>query len=47
MTGSQVDLALAGLPSVLQGRIVSLQGEEFVARVTNGSGTTRRPARPS
>ena len=33
MTGSQVDLAVAGEPSALQGSIVSLQGEEFVARV--------------
>jgi hypothetical protein len=40
MTGSQVDLALAGQPSVLQGRIVSLQGEEFDARLSGVSGTT-------
>ncbi len=40
MTGSQVDLALAGQPSVLAGRIVSLRGEEFDARLSNGSGTT-------
>jgi Ferric reductase like transmembrane component len=33
MTGSQVDLALAGQPAVLQGRIVSLQGTVFDARV--------------
>jgi methionine sulfoxide reductase heme-binding subunit len=39
MTGSQVDLAVAGEPSVLQGKIVSLRGEEFVARLTGG-GTT-------
>lgn len=39
MTGSQVDLALAGQPSVLQGRIVSLRGEEFDARVVEGNGT--------
>jgi sulfoxide reductase heme-binding subunit YedZ len=39
MTGSQVDLALAGQPSVLQGRIVSLRGEEFDARLSDG-GTT-------
>jgi len=39
MTGSQVDLAVAGQPSVLQGRIASLRGEEFDARVSNG-GTT-------
>jgi Ferric reductase like transmembrane component len=39
MTGSQVDFAPAGAPSALQGRIVSLQGEEFTARVSDGSGT--------
>jgi Ferric reductase like transmembrane component len=39
MTGSQIDLAVAGQPSVLQGRIVSLRGEEFDARVAEGNGT--------
>ncbi len=39
MTGSQVDLALAGQPTVLQGRIGSLQGTVFDARVRNGAGT--------
>ena len=39
MTGSQVDFAAAGASSVLQGRILSLEGEEFFARVSNGSGT--------
>jgi sulfoxide reductase heme-binding subunit YedZ len=39
MTGSQVDFAPAGAPAVLQGRIVALQGEEFTARVSDGSGT--------
>lgn len=39
MTGSQVDLLAEGLPSVLAGRIVSLQGQQFVARVRDGSGT--------
>jgi hypothetical protein len=39
MTGSQVDLAVAGERSVLQGRIVSLRGEEFNARLSDG-GTT-------
>jgi hypothetical protein len=39
MTGSQVDFAPAGARSALQGRIVSLQGEQFLARVTDGSGT--------
>lgn len=37
MTGSQVDLAAVGLPSVLQGRITSLAGQRFVARVSGGS----------
>jgi sulfoxide reductase heme-binding subunit YedZ len=39
MTGSQVDLIADGLPSVLAGRVVSLQGQEFVARVRDGSGS--------
>jgi hypothetical protein len=39
MTGSQVDLALAGQPAVLQGKIVSLRGEEFVARLSGGGAT--------
>jgi Ferric reductase like transmembrane component len=39
MTGSQVDFAPAGAPSALAGRIVSLQGEQFLARVADGSGT--------
>lgn len=40
MTGSQVDLALTGMP-VLQGRITELQGQQFVARVRDASGTSR------
>lgn len=40
MTGSQVDLAVAGAPSALQGQITSLQGEQFEARVSD-SGRTR------
>ena len=40
MTGSQVDLAVAGAPSVLQGQITSLQGERFVARVSDRRGGT-------
>jgi len=39
MTGSQVDLALAGQPSVLQGKIDSLRGEEFDARLAGGGAT--------
>ncbi|MDQ6745219.1 MAG: ferric reductase-like transmembrane domain-containing protein [Actinomycetota bacterium] len=38
MTGSQVDLAAAGLPGVMAGRIVSLQGQRFVARVSRPAG---------
>jgi DMSO/TMAO reductase YedYZ heme-binding membrane subunit len=37
MTGSQVDLLAVGIPSVMQGQIVSLQGQQFVARVRAGS----------
>ncbi len=36
MTGSQVDLLADGLPDVLQGRIVELQGQQFEARVSGG-----------
>jgi hypothetical protein len=39
MTGSQVDLAVAGVPSVLQGTINSLRGTVFRARVTDTQGT--------
>jgi methionine sulfoxide reductase heme-binding subunit len=38
MSGSQVDLIADGLPSVLAGRVVSLQGQDFIARVRDGSG---------
>lgn len=37
MTGSQVDLATAGMVSALAGRISSLDGDRFVARVSDGS----------
>ncbi|MBV8218489.1 MAG: ferric reductase-like transmembrane domain-containing protein [Solirubrobacterales bacterium] len=40
MTGSQVDFAVAGVPSVLQGTIDSLRGTAFRARVTDIQGTT-------
>ncbi len=40
LTGSQVDLLADGLPSVMQGRIVSLQGEQFDARVAGGPGSS-------
>lgn len=39
MTGSQVDFIARGLTSVAQGRIVSLQGQQIVARVSDASGT--------
>lgn len=39
MTGSQVDLLADRLPSVMQGQIVSLQGQQFVARVHGTTGT--------
>lgn len=39
MTGSQVDLSAAGLASVMQGQIVSLQGQQFLARVAGASGS--------
>jgi DMSO/TMAO reductase YedYZ heme-binding membrane subunit len=39
LTGSQVDLLADGLPSVMEGRILSLQGDQFLARVTDGSGS--------
>jgi methionine sulfoxide reductase heme-binding subunit len=38
MTGSQVDLAVAGQPTVFQGQIVELRGEEFTARVADSAG---------
>jgi hypothetical protein len=38
MTGSQVDLSAAGMPSVMAGQITSLQGNRFRARVTDRSG---------
>jgi sulfoxide reductase heme-binding subunit YedZ len=39
MTGSQVDLSAVGLASVLEGRILSLQGQQFQARVRDASGS--------
>ncbi len=38
LTGSQVDLLTDGLPSVMEGKIVSLHGQQLVAHV-RGSGT--------
>ncbi len=39
MTGSQVDLAAAGVPSVLEGTINSLRGTDFSARLTDNQGS--------
>ncbi|PZS13724.1 MAG: hypothetical protein DLM64_02860 [Solirubrobacterales bacterium] len=39
MTGSQVDLAATGLSSVMEGQILSLNGQQFAARVTGASGS--------
>jgi sulfoxide reductase heme-binding subunit YedZ len=39
LTGSQVDLLLHGLPSVLAGKVTSLDGQDMVAHVSDGSGT--------
>ena len=38
MTGSQVDLAAAGTPSVYQGQVTTLAGTHIVARVTDSKG---------
>jgi hypothetical protein len=34
MTGSQVDLVAAGLPSAMEGKIQQLQGQQFLAALT-------------
>jgi hypothetical protein len=39
MTGSQVDLLADGLPAVMQGQIVSLQGQQFLAQVAGPAGS--------
>ena len=39
LTGSQVDLSAPGMPSVMAGQIVQLEGDRFRARVTDQSGT--------
>ena len=38
LTGSQVDLITDGVSSVMQGKIVSLQGTEFLAHLTDSAG---------
>jgi len=40
MTGSQVDLSAVGLASVMQGTIVALQGQSFLARVSDTTGSS-------
>lgn len=40
MTGSQVDLAAQGTPSVYQGQVTSLAGDHIVAKVTDRNGTS-------
>lgn len=39
MTGSQVDLLADGIPWVMEGQVVSLQGQQFAARVSGAAGT--------
>ncbi len=39
LTGSQVDLKATGLASVMQGKIVSLEGQRLLARVTSSGGS--------
>ena len=39
LTGSQIDLILDGLPAVLAGKIGSLQGTAFAARLRSAAGT--------
>jgi methionine sulfoxide reductase heme-binding subunit len=39
LTGSQVDLSVAGVPDVFAGRIQNLQGDHFLARVSDAAGT--------
>jgi hypothetical protein len=39
LTGSQVALTAPGMPSAMVGRIVSLQGNQFAARVSDASGS--------
>ena len=40
MTGSQVDLLAAGMPAVMEGRIISLEGERFDAHVASINGNS-------
>jgi sulfoxide reductase heme-binding subunit YedZ len=38
LTGSQVALTAVGMPSAMAGKILSLQGDQFLARVSDASG---------
>jgi hypothetical protein len=38
LTGSQVDLSAKGAPAAMAGRVLSLQGSRFVARVADAAG---------
>jgi hypothetical protein len=40
MTGSQVDLAADGTPSVYQGQVTTLAGTRIIAKVTDSSGSS-------
>jgi sulfoxide reductase heme-binding subunit YedZ len=40
LTGSQVDLTAVGFSSAMQGRVTSLQGQRFDARVRDGAGSS-------
>jgi hypothetical protein len=40
LTGSQVDLLARGLPSVMEGKVVFLEGQRLVARVAGSDGST-------
>jgi hypothetical protein len=39
LSGSQVDLTAAGMPSAQGGKILSLQGDRFLARVSDSAGS--------
>ena len=40
LAGSQVDFAAVGLPAALAGTVVSLQGPRFLARLSDGTGSS-------
>jgi hypothetical protein len=42
LTGSQIDVTAPGMPSALGGKVVSLNGDNIVARVSDVSGTVVR-----